>query len=202
MSSILRALKKLDEDSLDAAGQNGEQKVKMRRVVHRRAKTSRSVYRFLSMSLALLLLATTATIAWKLIHPNPHLPVPQKQAPTPQSSPVTKTQPRQPVPIVKKEEPKPLKAQESVKPAIEGKIDTSKVPVQVTKAEAEKKLEHPQLVLDGVLWSETPGSRVALINGRYLKEGDQIEGVSIISIEKKTVTLKSGEETWTIKLKK
>jgi hypothetical protein len=44
--------------------------------------------------------------------------------------------------------------------------------------------------------------RIALINNRYLKEGDKINGVSIIQIGKKSVTLESGEEKWTIRLQK
>lgn len=61
---------------------------------------------------------------------------------------------------------------------------------------------HPNLVLNGVLWSDNPERRVALINDRYLHEGDSIDGVSVVKIEKKAVTLQSGSEKWTITVQK
>lgn len=60
----------------------------------------------------------------------------------------------------------------------------------------------PQFTLEGILWSQNVKRRVALINDKYLKEGDTIKGVTILRIERKLVTLKSGDDTWSIRLKR
>jgi hypothetical protein len=62
--------------------------------------------------------------------------------------------------------------------------------------------KHPQLSFSGVLWSDKPERRVALINDRYLKEGDEIDGVTVVKIEKLAITLQRGAEKWTLQLKK
>jgi cytoskeletal protein RodZ len=197
-------LKKLDEDSMDGDSQAGEQKIKIRRVVHRRTKTPRSIYRFRSISLVLSLLVIAVLVAWVLIDttPPPHT--------------VTKSPQHQQVSTLKKEresqpQKTPQKAPEEIKtPKNKKKIEAVITPVPKTPTQktnkvieaVEKKSKHPEFILSGVLWSNTPGKRVALINGRYVKEGDEISGVSVVRIEKKMVTLQSGEETWTIRLKR
>ena len=57
MSSILRALKKLDEDSMSREPGTGEQKqkIKMRQVVTRRTRSPRVTNRILFIVLAVLL---------------------------------------------------------------------------------------------------------------------------------------------------
>jgi len=208
LSSILRALKKLEEDSMPPDEQSGEgsKKIKMRRVVTRRAKAPRVINRFLSILLALLLLGTAGLIIMKS---NKKPAVTKKQDTSPQKPALTHLP--QPSPTLKKESPKeskpPVTPVEQVKPSIipaipeivqlpqPGKVETK------DQKESAKKKKHPQLILNGILWSDNPARRVALINDRYLKEGDEIKGVSVIRIEKKTVTLQSGQETWTIRLK-
>ena len=60
----------------------------------------------------------------------------------------------------------------------------------------------PQLKLNGILWSHIPTRRVALINDRYLKEGEKIKDVSVVKIEKKSVTLQLGKKKWTLRISK
>jgi hypothetical protein len=64
------------------------------------------------------------------------------------------------------------------------------------------KPKHPVLNLTGILWSEVPGRRLALINSRYLKEGEKINAVTLIRIEEKEVTFQYGGETWTVELER
>lgn len=185
MSSILRALKKLDEEAMSREGQAGEPKIKMSRMVNRRAKASRVINRFLSLSLILLLLVIAG---WMIINSNvkPPPPVPEKE-------------PAQ-APAVKMESPKestpPAITTEPSKPSIEPEFSGNHQKVLV------KETKHPKFILNGILWSDIPGRRVALINNRYLKEGDKIKGASVIQIQEKAVTLQTGEEKWTIRLKK
>ena len=196
----------------------GSKKTKMRRVVSRRAKAPRTINRFLSILSVLLLVGITALIIMKSNKPDKKPAVIKKQETSPQK-PAVKHLP-QPSPILKKELKKESKkeSEQEAKPPVtdveQAKPSTeSPVPAIVqlpqpgnveTKEQEEsvKKKKHPQLTLNGILWADNAARRVALINDRYLKEGDEIKGASIIHIEKKAVTLQSGEETWTIRLKK
>ena len=65
MSSILRALKKLDEDSMSREREAGEEKIKMRRIVTRRARVPRGINRLLFIVLTVLLLGAAALIGFK-----------------------------------------------------------------------------------------------------------------------------------------
>jgi hypothetical protein len=86
--------------------------------------------------------------------------------------------------------PQPAKAEEHIQPVADKSIDR------------ETKAIHPALKLTGILWSEIPGRRLALINSRYLKEGEKINGVTLIRIEEKEVAFQSGAETWTVELER
>ncbi|MCP5105500.1 MAG: GspB domain-containing protein [bacterium] len=202
MSSILRALKKLEEESTTGDGPSNEQKIQMQRVVHRRAGTSRTINRFLFIVSALLLLSIAG---WLLLKSPSPPPLKSGRRPHPINEPP-------PQPIVEKPS-QPEKAPAKIKPveikkaAVE-RVEKSVPPPQpipkkvVTAEEPVRETNRPQLNLTGILWSEKPGKRLALINDRYFKEGETINGISVLQIEKKTVTFQSGEEKWTIRLKK
>lgn len=194
MSSILRALKKLEEDSMPQERQTSVQKTEMRKMVNRRAKAPWLISRLRSILLAFLLLSITGWIItnlnWK------HSKTTKQSHDSVNAS------------TLKKESLK-----ESILPAITGEqSEPSKEPPfskrgwhpQPKSAQHQqpwREDERPEFILNGVLWSAIPGKRVALINDRYLKEGENIKGVSIIQIGKKAVILQSGEEKWTIRLK-
>ena len=74
MSSILRALRKLDQDTLSGEPGSGAEKIKMRRVLHRRTVNPRKVNRVL----AVLLVVMLGAVAWLLIN-TPKTPVPVKK---------------------------------------------------------------------------------------------------------------------------
>ncbi len=224
MSSILRALKKLDEDSLPQERETSSQKIKMRQMVNRRAKTPWVINRLLPILSVLLVLGTAG---WIIISSNwKHSPTKkQTQASIkPRVSSFTDTSPKRlpltslpkQAPILKKESPKesiPPATGEQSKPSTDpafsknGRHPQPKRASDVVKAAGMKendggKTGHPEFILNGILWSHIPVKRLALINGRYLKEGDVINGVSVIRIGKKSVILQSGEEKWTIRLQK
>jgi len=225
LSSILRALKKLEEDSLSQGIEPRIQKIKMRQMVNRRAKTTWVINRFLPILLALLLLST---VGWIIISSNWKYSTTKKHSQDsiePRVSSSTDTSPKR-FPLtslpkeahtLKKESP-----EESVPSATEGQpnLSTTDPAFLINKGHTQprgasnvvkttgmkkddgEKTEHPEFILNGILWSHIPVKRLALINGRYLKEGDVTNGISVIKIGKKSVILQSGEEEWTIRLQK
>ena len=213
MSSILRALKKLDEESMSQEGEEhaGEQKKKMRRMVYRRARTPRLFNRFIFVLSAFLLLGAAFLIFMNL-KGKPSITEEQDTAAKMSADALEKQPPglkkelkKEPA---KESTPQSMAVEQSnsstipAAPVITGETIAQKT-IDQKERESVKQNKHPDFILNGVLWSDTPARRVALINDRYLKEGDEIDGgVSIIRIEKKSVTLKSGEETWTIRLKR
>jgi cytoskeletal protein RodZ len=232
LSSILRALKKLDEDSMTREPETGEQKqkIKMRQMVNRRTRSPRVTNRILSIVLVVLLVGAVAWIFINSINSNSEPPMTKKQDDT-SNKPALTHLPQQ-APTLKKDLQKgspgesqpPAASDEQLKPSTDPAFpvsappvqpDTSRVegPVQPAagqklanqtndQAELIKQTEHPEFILKGVLWSDNPDRRVALINDRYLKEGDVINEVLVVKIERKAVILQSGGEKWTLSVKK
>jgi hypothetical protein len=217
VSSILRALKKLDEDSLSQANPRGDAKIKMRQLVDRKNRRPWQIHRVLVVLLVLLLSSTTVYLLIKgqgtgrqenikkgdaeKVTVNPVAP-PQRV--TPAKTPVATvvagagtSEPRQPAPIPIQ----PLVQVAPSRPVVEPVI-TPTSPAEETETRSISKTNLPLLILNGTLWSETPERRVALINDRYLKEGDDLNGVTILQIAKNSVTLQRGQEKWTIWVKK
>lgn len=233
MSSILRALKKLDEDSMSREPEtNGQkQEIKMRQMVTRRARSSRVTNRLFFIVLVVLLVGVAALILMNSITSNKKSLITKKQDDTPKK-PVLAHLPQQ-APTLKKDlqrkspgELKPpaasagqLKPSTKATSPVSGQLaqpDTSRV-TETLRPAADQKLPNqtndqgqlikqtslPEFILNGILWSDNPERRVALINDRYLKEGDVvIEGVSVVKIERKAVILQSGEKKWTLSVKK
>jgi hypothetical protein len=54
----------------------------------------------------------------------------------------------------------------------------------------------PAFVLNGIVIS--PGSNYALVNNKIVKEGDKIEGVTVVRITKDSVELKDGDTAFKI----
>lgn len=206
MSSILRALKKLEEESAPRKDESPESENPP--VYRRQPGTSPAINKFLAAFSAFLLFGI---VGWLIIQPAGK-PAGEKQRETSSSgSPSTVIPPRAPVlkeassrelppekpggeptkspagaPVSNGSRlPRPAKAVEPVQPVTDKTVDR------------ETKAKHPVLKLTGILWSEVPARRLALINNRYLKEGEKINGVTLIRIEEKEVIFQSGSETWT-----
>ena len=190
MSSILRALKKLDEDSLPQERETSSQKIKMRQMVNRRAKTPRVINRLLPPLLVLLLLSTAGWIIissnWKHSTTKKHsqdsikprvssstdtspkrLPLTSlpKEAPT-----LKKASPKESIPPAPDEQPKP-----STDPAFSknGRHPQPKRASDVVKTAGMKKndwekTKHPEFILNGILWSHIPVKRLALIAKHWI----------------------------------
>lgn len=210
MSSILRALKKLEEESAPLKGESPESE---NPPAYRQPGTSPAINKFLAALSAFLLLGI---VGWLIIQPAGK-PVGEKQQETsavvsppinigPRAPALEKLSPRESQPEKLSSEPtkspagapasngsqvpRPANAEEPIQPVDDKTVDR------------ETKAKHPVLKLTGILWSEIPGRRLALINSRYLKEGEKINGVALIRIEEREVTFQSGSETWTIELER
>lgn len=54
--------------------------------------------------------------------------------------------------------------------------------------------------LEALVWSTDPESRFAVINGQIVKAGQSIQGASVAEIERDYVALKSGDQTWRLRI--
>ena len=216
MSSILRALKKLDEDAAELESQGSAEQLKMKQMVHRRAKEPGKLFRYISIVSVIFLLGL---VGWLLLKSPGDFPPPETD-----EKAKTVTSPTNPTP----EHSTPKKQAETA-PAVLNKqqpnknnTHTQKTGAKEPRAEAPtaeltqwpqteqpktnsprpktRRIKRPDLKLSGIIWSQTPERRQAMINGDHVKEGDKIKGVTIIKIEKNGVTLKSGSDTWNIRM--
>lgn len=198
MSSILRALKKLEEESTPGKSeiQPAAQKIKKGRLKNQWTGTAPGINKFLAVVVVFLLLAISG---WLIIN-RPGKPVMEKQRDASSTgSPPISIPPQ--APALKEASPGESSADvmrgEQTKPSAGAEAPIH--PVAGNTFDRETKSKHPALNLTGILWSGVPGRRLALINNRYLKEGEKINGVTLIRIGEKEVTLQSGAETWTIR---
>jgi hypothetical protein len=190
VSSILRALKKLDEDAL-AREPEGDREINVRQVINRRSVDSRSIKLLILVFLSIVVLGIAA---WMFVNPGRKPAVEKKQVAVVQTYHEAESRP------VSKPSPTTEPLPRNDAPADKKLVDDTNT--QKEQKEPGEKPKRPQLTLNGILWSDIPERRVVLINERYLKEGDVFNGVSVVSIEKNAVVLKFGQETWTLRMNK
>lgn len=213
MSSILRALRKLEADS------NREQDsstIKTKQSLSRKTGISRDTYRLLSIILAVML---TAAAAWIILNSSkapPETKIKEQSLEKPaavsqQQSPSLKTESKNESQLSpgSREQSQPksataaLATEKTTQPGTERTAEAARPEDKAgTQNELTRQTEHTQFILKGVLWSDKPGRRVALINDQYLNEGDVIDGATVIKIERRAVTLQAGEKEWIIRVKK
>lgn len=230
MSSILRALKKIDQEALSRDNSSGDHEHEpdrsrdnIRRVVNRRAREKLPWFKRTHIIVfpVIFLLGAAAVVVFDWNSG----PVPEKKAApltdkrpgtvlaqqkvVPQQQPQTTAQPALPVkkqpaspPLPQKNE-KPIESTPNLKPAVKPATPKRTIPTKSIPTKTKPlKTNHPNFTLDGILWSQKPERRVAVINGNYYKVGERIDGVTIFEIKKNVVTLQSGEEKWVLHLKK
>ncbi len=59
-----------------------------------------------------------------------------------------------------------------------------------------KQVNETRLKLQAIAWSSEPESRIAVINGRIVREGGSVEGVFVTNIGKDEVIFRKGGEEW------
>jgi hypothetical protein len=72
------------------------------------------------------------------------------------------------------------------------------LPKEREKIEKSLPLQPPKLVLKGIVWDET--KPLALINGLVVKEGDTIQGATIVKIDFERVTIQYRSQRFVIEL--
>jgi hypothetical protein len=70
-------------------------------------------------------------------------------------------------------------------------------PLAETRPQAEPA---PGLELQAIVWSDDPRSCFAVINGRIVRSGGMVDGVSVLEVGKDSVSLKLGDRTWTLRM--
>jgi hypothetical protein len=59
---------------------------------------------------------------------------------------------------------------------------------------------NPVLELQAIVWSDDPASCFAVINGRIVRSGGMVAGVSVVEISKDAVSLKLGDKAWSVRM--
>jgi len=217
LSSILRALKKLDEDSVSKGKEVEPRKTGIKEVVTRRTGGPLGFHRILVWVFVFLVVGSAAWVAIA-IYSNKKTPGTQtvklsSQKPVSISKEVNR--PVSAVPVDRNlpgasggEKEREIPATGEEKQDFTGSRGESPIPSTEQSTppgpgSSEKpQASYPNMVLNGILWSDNSNRRVVLLNDRYMKEGEVFNGVSVVKIEKNSVTLRWGKETWTLKLDK
>lgn len=206
MSSILKALKKLERegappDSLHARMAKRYVDPKAEQAAERRSRrTSRiQTWSLLAVGLALVVFG----LYWWV---QGHRPANINPAPaTPPSQPKRPDKPPAPSAAAPTETPASMAttvapaAADAQPPRATHSDQTMRTP---SASATEKPLQpsapppKPALSLEGIVWSQDVQQRMAVVNGRMLTEGMQIDGVDIVSIGQDDVTVRQGSRQW------
>lgn len=216
MSSILRALKKLEDET---ARQNDfprwpNTKDKIRAVnkpVKRAWLSSKS---FLILSAAVIIVFS----GWLLLYERPYI----IKSPSPEivpSSPKEKgeqmdtvslfeTKGRNTKPVIettsdllqkKPNRPEALSQDTSI---LKDRADAYKSankepkPAALKQPDTIKHVLDSKLELQAIAWSIDPNERIAVINGQIVREGESIEGFSVVRISSESVIVERGAKEW------
>ena len=217
MSSILRALKKLEEQSLQGNQiQTWSGKGSTKEAINARIKRIRRVNRFLIISLACIVILITF---WYLFNEKPigtkriipgipssrsdikeadpsvipikerdqgeRKPVEKKETDTIQALSSPKKESNEP--NLRERESSPVKEREKViKKHQDQGISQKTMPSEMA--------DESDLELQAIVWSDDPAERIAVIDGKIVREGESIGEFSILRIETEAVFIRRGEE--------
>ena len=116
----------------------------------------------------------------------------QRSEPTPTASPAKKRRP--PPPFSKA--PSVPKRIGSPEPPPEPERKTVTETVRKTLSLPPEQIDEDRLKLHAIAWSNNPERRIAVINGRIVREGDSIDGFKVSRISAEEVIVKEGEKSW------
>ena len=217
MSSILRALRKLEEQSLQGNQlQTWPDTGNRKEAINARIKRIRRVNRFLAVSLACIIILGTfwylfsqKPIETKRIIPgipssqsdgkeaDPSI-IPMKERDQGETKPVRKkeTDTIQALGSPKKESHEPDLFERKVSPLKEREKVITKDKEQgiSQKPMPSEKADGSDLELQAIVWSDDPAERIAVIDGKIVREGESVGEFSILRIETDAVFVRRGEE--------
>lgn len=207
MSSILKALRKVESESVQAdnAQPSLAKKVDPRRVIRSRQGESRVWGKLLLLGMPALTLALALWVAFQygsfaVLKPSTaasRLSEPEKPTAT-QEEEIRGDLQRHEQP----DPPQPVYAREknpTSKTASE-KEKASTMPAKTPLTQEDSSVEGPELKLQAIVWSESPENCFAVINGVIVRVGGRVEGVSVTEIGMDYVLFKSGQRTWKMRM--
>ena len=214
MSSILKALKKLENEVLQQSeDQPLLQEIDTKKTISQHVRRYLLFNRFFFVLFA----AVTLTIGGWLVfshklflpeRPSPgHVfpakidkkvakiaPIPVQKAP---AKPITLSKKEtRPTVLTKKEPPATEPAKRSEAPAIKSR----KQPIVKQPITADR-FEEPRLKVEAIIWSNYVKSRFAVINGHIVRVGESVEGMSVEHIGRNYVTVRSGEKEFKLRFR-
>jgi hypothetical protein len=216
LSSILKALKKLEKDT-PRYGDSQPYPVDVRKTVEKGVKEKQNSYKIFFMLFAAIILVFGG---WLLLSRKPFLE--EKSSSTKISSarkPVAQKKKKEEVKLAsipdlkpRKKRAKPfdrIKKNENLPSSRQVKIPASRKvmkkkfygdnrtkPKSARSAISFKSSGGTGLKLQAIAWSRDSKESIAVVNGRILREGSSIEGSLIIKIDKNDVSFQKGGEQW------
>ena len=211
MSSILKALKKIEREFPEKSEiRSWQQEINTQKIFHKRMKDNLRFTKHLFIFLVAIILAAGGGL---ILGRKPWEKVP---------SPIAKTETLPPKPsnhtsamkplgkklvLANKMEIKPEKplTHTEEETAWQDSINKDRVSNQsaekITNAKRfasipVKQTGESRLELQAIAWSSDPKSRIAVINGRVLREGESVESVLVTHIGKAEVIFRKGSEEW------
>ena len=219
MSTILKALKKLEHDLPDEGDRHpGTQKSTTRQTIGRRAKRFVRFYKSFWIFVGLITLAAAAWVIHISLFSDSRKSVftsvsdqsdkiNKKTASARQledqkkiSAPVEELRPDGPIQVgrsQKKSSKKKVSRKAATTPKKTSSLKSTQpsLPPKIlgSKPVSVKPLEDSKLKLQAISWSENPDNRIAVINGSIMREGELIEGYRIIQIGPDDVVVRAGQ---------
>jgi len=211
LSSILKALKKIEREFPEKSEiRSWQQEINTQKIFHKRMKDNLRFTKHLFIFLVAIILAAGGGL---ILGRKPWEKVP---------SPIAKTETLPPKPsnhtsamkplgkklvLANKMEIKPEKplTHTEEETAWQDSINKDRVSNQsaekITNAKRfasipVKQTGESRLELQAIAWSSDPKSRIAVINGRVLREGESVESVLVTHIGKAEVIFRKGSEEW------
>ena len=108
----------------------------------------------------------------------------------------TDTEPFTPLSVSKEKTSRPGKNQQKTAREKPGERHGQQTNAEWSAAIPVKQTGESKLELQAIAWSSDPKNRLAVVNGRVVREGESIDSVHIMHIGKDEVIFKKGSEEW------
>ena len=228
MSSILKALKKLEKEQARAGDHvSFPQKLGTKKNISRWEITSGRFAGLLWTVLTVTILCAVAGVIFYVMQPTESetvsTPAPKKSVQSVVKKPARSKPPvntKRPVriqspqkktrPSTASKTPSGRSAESSARPLTKKKSDrqiSTKAAVRQppVRRKASPRADLPELktglTLQAISWSEEPQRRITVINGNIIREGGAVEGFTITRIDQNQVVLRKGTEEWKLLFK-
>ncbi len=86
---------------------------------------------------------------------------------------------------------------EAPAPPAEGPGAARAAPVK-TAEDGFDRLDESKLKVMAIAWSQDPNRRIAVVNGRIIKEGESVDGYSVTRIRKDDILVSDGSKSWRV----